>query len=392
MKKRLLGLLCAAAVCLGLLTPWAKAANPCFIAVNDSLLKLEDRFIPITVDGLYYVPYAVLDSSATGVELGVFPFYNSAVNTLTLYNKEQVLNFDLSADTCTDRDGVTYAARAINRNGRIYVPIRFVCVYFDLSYSSRMTTYGQLVRVRSASSRLDDNSFIGLAQMGMLETRLQEWRRSQAETETPAAAVSPAATPAPSATPTPAAPTATQTPDKSGVSVYLAFRADQTEGLDALLTTLEQAQVQALFFFPAQELADYDQAVRRVLCGGHAVGLLLSADTEEQALSQAAQGRQLLSQIAHLSTRTVLAPDLDGDGEEALRQSGLLCWHTDVDALPDGAPRRQASAVLSQADGYTGEVFLLSDASTAGATLLGQLLPQLTGSRYSLRLAVETVF
>jgi hypothetical protein len=405
-KKRLLAALCAAALCLALALPAGGATgNPCFIAVNDSLLRLEDRYIPILVDGLYYVPYTALDSSVTGVDLGIFAFYNSTVNMLTIYNKEQLLIFDLSADTCTDRDGTSYTVRAINRNGRIYVPIRFVCVYFDLSYSSRMTTYGQLVRVRSSSARLDDNSFIAQAQMGMMESRLQEWRRNQqTETETPA--VTPTPTPSPS--PTPSAPAAAQTPavtvtpepaaveepvDKSDVSVYIAVQADALQGLDALLTTLEQNQVQALFFFPAQELADQDDQVRQILCAGHAVGLLLTADTGEEALAEVARGQKTLGQIAHIEVGIVLAPDLDSEGEEALTQVGLLCWHTDVDALPDGSTaRRQASTVLNQTDRYTRQVFLLSDASPEGASLLAQLLPQLREDQYDLRLAVETVF
>jgi hypothetical protein len=400
-KKRILAALCAAALCLALAVPAVGATgNPCFIAVNDSLLKLEDRYIPILVDGLYYVPYTALDSSVTGVDLGIYAFYNSTVNMLTIYNKEQLLIFDLTADTCTDRDGTSYTVRAINRNGRIYVPIRFVCVYFDLSYSCRMTTYGQLVRVRSASARLDDNSFIAQAQMGMMESRLQEWRRNQqTETETPAATTTPTPTPSPSPAVTTTPSTATTTPaveeptDKSDVALYIAFRADALQGLDALLTTLEQHQVRALFFFPAQELADWDEQVRQVLCAGHAVGLLLTADTGEEALTQAAQGQRTLGQIAHMGASAVLAPDLDSDGEEALAQAGLLCWHTDVDALPDGSTaRRQASAVLSKTDRYTRQVFLLSDASPEGASLLAQILPQLREDQYDLRLAVETVF
>ncbi|MGN0968416.1 MAG: stalk domain-containing protein, partial [Oscillospiraceae bacterium] len=161
MKKRILSVLCALALCLGLLAiPLAAGAagDPCFMAVNDTLLDLEDRYIPITVSGQYYVPYTALDGGVTGISLGIFPIYNSIENTLTIYNREQVLMFDLSAGTCTDRSGSSLSARAVIRNGRIYVPARFVSEYFGLSYASRTTTYGPLVRIRSSSAIITDDN------------------------------------------------------------------------------------------------------------------------------------------------------------------------------------------------------------------------------------------
>lgn len=156
--------------------------------------------------------------------------------------------------------------RAVNRNGRIYVPARFICEYFGLAYSSRITTYGPLVRIRSSSSKLDDAVFVERAQ-GQMADRLREWRRSQSTAEPPAVSTTPVYTPPP----TPSVTSVPEDPeiDKSGVHTYLSFRADQTEGLADILAELEQYQVQALFFFPAAELANYDDAVRSVLCGGH---------------------------------------------------------------------------------------------------------------------------
>lgn len=388
MKKKILALFCACVLFLGLLvfpSSLAVGDTPCFLGINDSLLALEDRYIPIAIDGQYYIPYTALDSGVTGVSLGIFPIYDAIGNTLMIYNFNKALVFDLAAGTCKDDNGINLNARAVNRNGRIYVPARFICTQFDLTYSSRVTSYGQLVRIRSASSRMDDDNFFGLAQLQMPD-RIREWRKSQTEVS----AVTP--TPTPSATPTPAATPLPEDPevDKSGVHTYLAFRADQTDGLEELLATLERYQVQALFFFPAAELADYDDDVRRVLCGGHAVGLLVS-DTADAA-AQAGEGNRVLAQIAYLHTDTLLiVGEEDETAEEEFRAAGWLCWHTDVDALPDGRSAfRQASAVLGSIDLYYSEVYILSDASAAGAALLERLLPGLIESRYNLRLAVET--
>lgn len=389
-KKRIFSLFCAFALGLGLLvfSLSAGAANePRFMAVNDNLLLLEERFIPIAVDGQYYVPYTALDSSVTGLELGIYPVYNAARGTLTIYNQTQELVFNLNSGTCTDRSGASRNARAVNRNGRIYVPARFICEYFGLTYSSKSTSYGPLVRIRSASSKLDDSTFIERAKSGMAE-RLREWRRTQAAADPPVSTSTP--TPAPSPTPSP--PPVEPDTDKSGVHTYLAFRADQTDGLDKVLTALEQAQISALFFFPAAELADYDGAVRSVLCGGHAVGLLISGATAEEAAAQAAEGNRLLAGIAHLQTNTVLTSDVEDDAVlEEIEAAGFLCWRTDVNALSGGySVSYQASAALESIGLYSYEVYILSDASADGAVLTERLLPALIQDRYDLRLAVET--
>lgn len=393
MKKRILVLFCTLTLCLGLLAlplSVGAASDPCFMAVNENLLNLEDRFIPIAVDGQYYVPYTVLDSSLTGVDLGVSPIYNTARNTLTIYSRGQELTFDLASGTCTDRNGTSYPVRAVNRNGRIYVPARFICESFGLTYSSRSTAYGPLVRIRNSSSRWDDSSFVENAQT-RLEICLKEWRRSQSAAVTEVPVVTPVPTPSvpvPVVTPTPADPDT----DKSGVHTYLSFRVDQTDGLEAVLAELEQYQLQALFFFPAAELADYDEAVRSVLCGGHVVGFLVSGATAEEVTAETAEGNRTLARIAHLSSNTVLAPDVEGGAvEEELKAAGLVCWHTDIDATPDGrSASRQASTALGNIDLYRYEVYILSDTSAAGASLTRLLLPELVQDNYDLRLAVET--
>lgn len=376
------------ALCLGLLLiPAALAAtsNPCFMAVEDTLLPLESRYIPINIGGQYYVPYTALDQSVTGLSLGIFPIYNSSSRTLLIYTREKLLEFNLAAGTCSDRSGILQA-RAVSRDGQIYVPARFVAEYFGLSYSSRTTTYGPMVRIKSASSRLDDTQFVGLAQM-MMESRLQDWRRAQGlEVDAAVSPSAPTTEPTPSATPTP------DKPDKSGVRIYLAFRADRTDGLDSLLARLSTSQVQALFFFPAQGLAQYDEAVRSVLCAGHAVGLSVTGTTAAEIIEQAQAGNRVLNQIAHLDTYTLLASDVSSDGElDAVRGAGWFCWSTDLNAVPDGrSASSQAAAVLANADRFRYEAYILSDASAAGAALVGRLLPELKRAGYDLRLAVET--
>lgn len=373
-KKRVLSCLCALLLCLGLLSPSAfvnAAGDPYFMAVNDTLLSLENQYIPILVNGQYYVPYTVLDRSATGINLGIFPIYNTILNTLQIYNLEQVITFDLTAGTCTDRNGSSLSARAVTRNGQIYVPARFVCDYFGLSCSVRSTTYGPMVRICSSAAFLDDGRFVELAQL-MMEDRLKDWRREQSAEE-PAVEPTPAAPSAPPASSNQGA----EDPgtDKSHVRTYLAFRVEQADKLEMLLGRLEQHQVRALFFFPAEDLADYDDAVRTVLCMGHAVGLLSDGTTAQEVAARTAEGNRILAQIAHLDTCTVLAPAVtEQTVEEELAEAGILLWPAAED------------------DPTEERLYLLFDCAATTVGSVEQTVSQLIRDRYDLRLAVETEF
>ena len=387
MKKRIWAILFVVAFCLATIAePLPAAADtPCFMAVNDNLLELNDQYIPIVANGQYYVPYTVLDSSVTGLELGIFPVYNTLYNTIVVYSRDQVLSFDLSTGICTNRSGAVLSARSVTRNGRVYVPARFICEYFGLSYSNRSTTYGPLVRIRSESATLDDNAFVGLAQL-MMEERLKDWNKSQTGQETPPV----------STTPTPTVPTpGTSNTDKSDVRTYLGFCVDQSTGVSGILDRLEYYQTKAIFFFPAQELAEYDQTVRAILCRGHMVGLSVSGDTVEEIAAQAAEGNHMLARIAYLNTNTVLAPNMeDSEMQKELEESGLFFWQTDIDAVAETADAvnvvSKATGILDAASRYRSRVCILFDASLTGAALLNRTLPELVQDRYDLRLAVET--
>lgn len=394
MKKRILATFSALVLCLSLMVSALSAfatETPHFLAVNENLLQLEDRYIPIIADGLYYVPYHALDVASTGIDLGVYPVYNAAIRTLTIYNREKVIAFDLTAGTCTDRDGTAYSCRAVTRNGQVYVPAKFICDFFDLTYSYfPETKFGPMVRICSATAKLNDRHFLAAAQMQM-EDRLRDWRKNQTPTPTPTS-VRPTTTTSPTQTATPTPTPTVPKVDKSDVRTYLAFRVDQTEGMDSLLSRLEQNQIKGLFFFPADKLVQYDAQIRRVLIGGHGVGLLLSGATAEELADSAAEGNRLLRQIAYTGTYTVLLPDeTDAETTAAVQNGGLLVWQTDVDARLNGqSVSARAASVLGEIEKYTGKVFVLADCSTSTSSLMTRLLPDLIEDRYDLRLAVET--
>lgn len=410
MKKRILAGFIALVLCLSVLVSTLSAfatETPLFLAVNENLLQLEDRYIPIVADGMYYVPYQALDVSSTGVDLGLYPVHNTAIRTLTIYNREKIIIFDLKTGTCKDRDGTMYSARAVTQNGQVYVPVQFVCRQFGLKYSYfPETKFGPMIRICSASAKLPDRTFLAAAQMQM-EDRLRDWHKNHPPAPTPTP-VQPTPTPTPTPakptptptptpekpTPTPAKPTPTPPPvvDKSDVRTYLAFQVDQVEGMSGLLERLQQHQIKGLFFFPAAELAQYDEQIRRVLVGGHRVGLLLSGETAEELADSARKGNCLLRQIAYTGTYTVLLPDgVDAAIAQEVENYGLLIWQTDVDARSNGqSVSVWVDTVKDQMETYDHAVYILADCSVTAATLMTRLLPELVEDQYGFRLAVET--
>ena len=380
MKKRFSAAVCALLLCAGLFAfPFTAdaAGQPCFMALNNRLLDLEDQYMPIAVGGLYYVPYTVFDNTLTDIDLGVYLIMNQSENTLSLYSKQDFLTFYLSKGNSGDREGQLYESRAITRNGLIYLPARFVCDFFGLIYSSQSTQYGPLVRIRTVDNTLSDAEFVAQADRLMAD-RLTRWEQTQAAEDSP--------TPSPT-------PTSSQS-DRSGTNVYLGIRHSDGAGLDALLESLADSEVHATFFFPADELAGCDEAIRLVLCAGHQVGLLVSGTTAGEVIDSAAQGNRLLAGIALLETKIVLAADTGQDAVlDELESNGLLCWRDAVDGTPDGRTAyRQASSVLSAADARQYEVWITLDDSEAGAAVASRVIQGLRSAQYHITPAVETAF
>ena len=98
-KRRLLPLLLAAALFLGLYQPMpASAAAIYFTGVNDSVVPLTSDTMPCWSGGTLYVPYTVFNANTNGirVSLGLETTYNRNTNTVSIFNLRQMLTFDLN--------------------------------------------------------------------------------------------------------------------------------------------------------------------------------------------------------------------------------------------------------------------------------------------------------
>ena len=75
--RRLLALICALALCLGLSGPVSAAGDVYFSVVNDSMITLSDSTMPVWSGGVLYVPHSVFDgTNSTGIGFGLNFSYN----------------------------------------------------------------------------------------------------------------------------------------------------------------------------------------------------------------------------------------------------------------------------------------------------------------------------
>lgn len=386
MKKRLACLFCALILLLILLPSAAGAETMYFMAVNDRMLEYSPETMPVISGGTVYVPYTMFLSEFNGgIDLGVFYDWNKQFNTLSLYSQTRpVLTFDIGAGTAYDTMDNVYSFKAILRNSTIYLPAWGVCDYFGLSYSYLPNSYGVLVRVKQEGSYyLSDRFFVSSATSKFQEQK-KEFDRAQAPTPTAVP------TPAPTPTPTPA-PTPNAGETREQVRVCFAFRCDTGEGPEALADSLDRYGVKGLFFFRPDALTRWDDQIRRLLAGGHRVGILVDGPDAASCEVQAAEANRLLARIARTRTDFLLV-----DGPRTLRRElegrGWVCWWENIDGVPGAGARvsGHTATLLLSIEAKQSLARITMDDSAVSAGTLERLLPRLRGENYLFPAVTET--
>lgn len=392
MKKRLMALLCAAVLCLSMIPARAiNVGDVYFTSVNDKLLlPLAMDTMPIWVSGVLYVPAAVFDSTATGVDLGLYCNQSSTNNTVTLYTLKQMLVFDLARGIAYDHhSGQSISARAVNRNGRIYLPVEKVCNFFGLEDSYHYTQYGYLVRIKNDAARRNDADFMDAASVSMASS-LQEFLRSQQPADNP----KPPDPPKVDDDPKPPQDNEDEQP-KTRVQICLGFRCETGEGLERILDTLDRNDSRGVFFFSSEQLIAQDDLVRRVVGSGHGIGLLADGGTAEESLRRMEKGNELLHHIARTAATGTLAPE---EQRQALEAENWACWRETVNGIPRSSERAAAAIqrILRGIGTRSRTVRVTLDDSAATANLLPGLLDRMNqqGNREEFRviLPTETIF
>lgn len=366
-------LLCAAMLC-ALIFPASGTSTIYLMAVNDKVHETTVDNMPMMVDGTLYVPYTMLSSQVSGINLGVRAQYSATRNTLTVTGGGVAVTFDTRNNTAMDTIKGPLSVRAVVRNSMAYLPIAWLCDYFsNLNYSLIRTPYCTLVRLTNGSVILDDAEFLDAAD-NLLRDNLA---RYQSSLVTPTPTVSPSAAPTPTAAPSPSLP---PTPQQPNPLVYLAFRWGEYAGNVA--AALEQQGQRGLFLFSADELAGQEDLVRRLAGQGHQIGLALTGTELSGCLEQWEQGRRWLAQIARCTTVIASADELNKEGRQALEEAGCVLWTATQDAAG-----LTASALLRRLN-PTRANYVEFPCDQDGLALLNSVLRTLTGDEYRLRQAL----
>lgn len=288
--RRLLALICALALCLGLSGPVSAAGDVYFSVVNDSMITLSDSTMPVWSGGVLYVPHSVFDgTNSTGIGFGLNFSYNRDTGIASLFTTQQILTFDLNRGISYDYiSGTPLKGRAILRNGRPYLPVGQVCSFFGLSYSVIAIPEGHIVRVKNSAVSLSDAAFVDAAS-NLISRYLREYSQSQQSPPTPG--IRP---PTSSGTD---APLQEEPEDTGNTLVYLGFRCDDTQGLAQVLDALDANNKTGVFFFPADGLEREDDLLYRILGSGHSVGLLAEGETAAATRRLLEKGSQTLERI-----------------------------------------------------------------------------------------------
>ena len=351
-----------------------------FTAINNTLLELNDKTMPVKLKGVFYVPNTVFNSS----ELGTYCVYSRSKQLVMLSDLEHILYFDMSEGTCYDDDGESYPYVAIYQNDTAYLPALFTAFYYGIEYSYINSDYAPIIRLTKGEV-LSDSAFLRGA-AAIMESRLALYQAAK-QTATPAPTpdttpstdvaptTAPTSTPVPTEAPTPTPsvqPTASPRPNRSNVIVYIAFLGlseDSTEYADIL----RARGFSTCFFVCVEDILQYPAVIRKLLGTGCSIGILFSDDPAEES----AAASRLLREAAHTVTFIAAAAhELSPEAEKKAQETGLHLWCTQ-------APESDPEILIDQLEQAGDRYDLILDGSINKKNL-NRLLEYLISESYTI--------
>lgn len=306
-KRKIKALFCAVLMILTLASPqWggsAQAATVYYTAMNDSLLELSDETMPFWYGSYLYLPAASVASTGMGVSY----VYNTAKQTVVLYNNAATIVFDLAANTAVDQSGKSYSQTCVRRAGRPFVPASVVAKVLGLSYSNIKVDNGYLVRLCSDAAVLTDSVFADAAE-SLMDSRYKDYVRGGGNSQE---GENIGADPG---------------EDTGSHQLYLSLTVADAEGAAALVSVAEAYGGNVLFFLTQELLFDPAAAdtVRRLACSGCGMGLFVRG---EDAAVQLKICNERLFALANRKTRLVR---VEKEAMEAAQSAGYHVFRADV--------------------------------------------------------------
>jgi len=301
LNRKALAVLLALALLISFIpAPVEAVSDVCFVAINDTL----PDSIPLAYvhNSIAYIPCSALSG------FRIYNLYDPNVSVVLIYTSSQQITIDMNQGIATDKDGITYTATAMYRNGQVYVPAAFICSLFGLRASYiEGSGQGDICRVTDGSEVLGDALFLNAA-TNLMRTRYTAYQQSIA---------SPTPTPAPTEPPGP----------QGKANIYLTFLGLPTS---YLLNLLKNYGFTATFFLTSADITDDPATVRRIVGDGHNVGIYCPDAT----LWEVPWTSELLFEAAHV--KTVLVTAGSGTGQtfvQDCRGSGLVPCEYDINGV-----------------------------------------------------------
>ena len=378
--KKFLGILLALVMCLSVLCPASvQAADICFTAIDESVLKLTNESMPVWSGGVLYAPYTTFNELDNGIsKWGIQVSYSKNSNKVTVFDTRRFLEFDLKTGTCwDDLTGIAYSGGAIIRGGRPYLPVGIVCEHFDMTYSYREIEQGSLLRIMTDKAVIADSRFPDAAD-NVLDHRLREYNQTQSGGNPSGG------------TAIPQNPSQNVPPENDqNVNTYLAFRCDDSEHLEAVLNIMDAMREKGMFFLTQELIETRSDLVMRILGSGNSVGILAQGESGEQIRMLLEQGRKALAEQVFFSTNVAFVPK---EFREELEQEGWICWNSTLDltAEDNSGSNYFARQTLTKLGNRTRDTYLSLNGSNNTVRILPTLLRNLDEKGFELELPLET--
>ncbi|MDR1588954.1 MAG: hypothetical protein LBS51_02045 [Oscillospiraceae bacterium] len=392
MRKKILALLVlfSLIVCALPISGGSRAAGMlCFTAVNDTLIPLKKSTLPTYFGSTLYVPYNIFTYA------GVYNARSTVDNAACLYSGRKRLDFYVGTATY-DQNGKLFEGVTARYSGAVlFVPLNFVCEFFELTYTVTPQEPASILRITSPDAEYSDKTFASRFRSQMLESYEEYMGASDSQTTAPEQP-----SPGGQISPTPPPP-----PTYENVTLYLSFYGIGGEHSDAILNALDAAGYKACFFVGGEDVAQHPDAVRRAVGNGHAVGIWLSDGTREEydavsaLLFEAAKVKTVLV-AADADTETALVvdsepgpdPDPDPEAQSAAvmaSENGLLSWCAlDIPSGGESSAAGAAEALLATEGGVRQNVAL--PCAGSGADAIGSLIAYINEHKYTVGRVAET--
>ena len=344
LNRKVLALLLALALLAAIIPgPATAVSDVCFVAINDTLPEA----IPLAYvrNSIAYVPCSALSN------FRIYNMYDSNAAMALIYTSSQQITIDINAGVATDKDGMTYSATALFRNGQVYVPAAFICSKFGLraSYIEGVGE-GDICRITDGTEILDDDLFLSAA-TNLMRTRYNSYQQSIA----------------PPPTPTP-----TEIPEPQGNStIYLTFLGLPTA---YLLNLLKNYGFTATFFLTSADIVNAPETVRRIVGNGHNVGFYC----ETADLWQVPETAELLFEAAHIKTVLAAGNGTSQEFIQACLENDLVPCQYDINGIAgQNGLEISAMSIISRLNNARGNKILMLNLTKDNDTTVRAIMTHL---------------